>query len=184
MTYLDLKQKLQYTIQELNLQVEPLEVKQNVQINEIGQVICNDKQMFENGGEPRLIDKKSKMLLKRYDAGSREREGSFLKQNFRLVTDSTMPALKLQLAPEVKSSNALAKAKTSPKSAVPFQNSSQKIINSLNSKTNYRLSNLLSNQFTDVSTHASVRGGSPIFSISRQKMDKENVYGTSKTTAF
>jgi hypothetical protein len=43
---------------------------------------------------------------------------------------------------------------------------------------------MLSNQFTDVSTHASVRGGSPIFSISRQKKDKENVYGTSKTTAF
>ena len=43
MTYLDLKEKLQYTIQELNLQVQPMEVKQDVQINEIGQVICNDK---------------------------------------------------------------------------------------------------------------------------------------------
>jgi hypothetical protein len=51
--------------------------------------------MFENGSEPKLIDKKSKVLLQRYDAGSREREGSFMKQNFRLVTDSTMPALKL-----------------------------------------------------------------------------------------
>jgi len=51
--------------------------------------------MFENGGEPKLIDKKSKMLLKRYDSGSRERAGSCMKENFRLVADATMPALKL-----------------------------------------------------------------------------------------
>jgi hypothetical protein len=56
-----------------------MEVQQSVQINEIGQVICNDKQMFENGGEPKLIDQKSKVLLKRYDSGSRERENSFMK---------------------------------------------------------------------------------------------------------
>jgi hypothetical protein len=43
---------------------------------------------------------------------------------------------------------------------------------------------MLSNQFTNVSTYASVRGGSPVFSISRQQKDKENVYGTDKATAF
>lgn len=73
MTYLDLKQELQDTIQEMNLQVEPMEVKQSVQVNEIGQVICDEKQMFENGSEPRLIDKKSK-VSRRYDSGSREPE--------------------------------------------------------------------------------------------------------------
>ena len=79
--------------------------------------------MFENGGEPKLIDKKSKKI-KRYDSGSREHGSQVMKENFRLVTESTIPALKLRLAPQVKDCGEQVWNKSSPKAAVPFQNSS------------------------------------------------------------
>ena len=55
MTYLDLKDKMQNTIKEKNLECHPQHVKVAVKINEKGQIITSDDQLFDK--EAKLIDK-------------------------------------------------------------------------------------------------------------------------------
>ena len=57
MTYLDLKDNLQQQIRLKNLSCNPQNVKVAVKINDKGQIIASDDQLFDK--EARLIDKKS-----------------------------------------------------------------------------------------------------------------------------
>jgi hypothetical protein len=55
MTYLDLKDKMQTVIRDKNLQCMPQQVKVAVKINEKGQIITSEDQLFDK--EAKLIDK-------------------------------------------------------------------------------------------------------------------------------
>ena len=57
MTYLDMSNNLREVVKDKNLASKPLEVQQEVKINQKGQIIAEDYQLFDN--KAFLIDKQS-----------------------------------------------------------------------------------------------------------------------------
>lgn len=71
MTYLDLKDGLQNQVRIKNLQCQPQNVKVAVKINEKGQIIASDDQLFDK--DAKLIDKQSRIQARQVSKDKDER---------------------------------------------------------------------------------------------------------------
>ena len=81
MTYLDLTKKLKEDIKDKNMQVQPLEVQKDIQVNDKGQVIFDQNhQLFDSNAC--LIDKESRVHKRQTSRDTNgESNNHFISQN-------------------------------------------------------------------------------------------------------
>jgi hypothetical protein len=108
MTYLDLSEKLKENVKDQNLQVKPLQVKHEVEINTKGQMIYQNDQLFDKNAC--LIDKQSKIKQRQASKENHENTTHYTSTQYLSVRSSngkkaSISRLKLSLSPGSRTQN-------------------------------------------------------------------------------